>query len=122
MILIDSCGWLEYFSDGPLAEKYFAYLKKTKEVITPSIVLYEVYKKIKKERKEESALMAAAMIQETQIVPLSDFIALTAADISLACSLPMADAIVYATGKLKNANIITSDIHFKKLKNVVFID
>ena len=65
MYLVDSCGWLEYFSDGPLAKKYFTYLKKTKEIITPTIVLFEVYKKIKKGRKEESALMAAAMIQET---------------------------------------------------------
>jgi toxin FitB len=121
MYLIDSCGWLEYFTDGPRANQYFSYLKKTKELVTPSIVLYEVYKKVKQEKKEESALLAVAQIQETLIVPLTEFIALSAADISLRFSLPMADAIIYATAKAKNARVVTGDTHFKNLKNVIFI-
>lgn len=122
MFLVDSCGWLEYFTDGPLADKYYSYLKKTKEIITPSIILYEVYKKIKKEKNEESALLAVAQIQETEIVPFSESLALSSADISLLYSLPMADAIVYATAKSRKAKVITSDIHFKNLESVVFIE
>jgi predicted nucleic acid-binding protein len=121
MILVDSCGWLEFFTDGPLADAYFSYLKKTREIITPTIVLYEVYKKIKKERNEEKALLASAQIKETQIINFSEYIALTAADISLSHSLPMADAIVYATASMKKAKVVTSDQHFKPLKNVIFI-
>lgn len=32
MILVDSYGWLEYFVDNPLAQKYYEYLKKPKEI------------------------------------------------------------------------------------------
>ena len=32
----------------------------------------------------------------------------------------LADLIVYATGLVENAQVVTGDYHFKKLKNVVF--
>lgn len=121
MILVDSCGWLEYFTDGTLAPKYYAYLKRTKEIITPTIILYEIYKKIKKERSEEDALLAVAQIQQTEIIPLADSIALAAADLSLEHKIPMADAIIYATARSQGAKIITSDEHFRELENIVFL-
>lgn len=45
MLLVDSSGWLEYFTDGPLALEYSKYLKDPTKIVTPTIVLYEVYKK-----------------------------------------------------------------------------
>lgn len=122
MILVDSCGWLEYFTEGPQADKYYAYLKKTHEVIVPTIVLYEVYKKIKKETSEEQALLAVAQMQSGVVVQLKESTALSAADHSLQFSLPMADAIVYATAKAENALLVSSDEHFKGLEQVEFIE
>ena len=97
MLLVDSSGWIEFFTDGPLADEYAKYLKDFTKIVTPTIVLYEVYKKIKKERTEEDALFAVSLINRTSVIPLSESIALLAADLSLKHSLPMADAIVYAT-------------------------
>lgn len=121
MILVDSFGWIEFFTDGSLADKYFKYLKDQNKVVTPTIVLYEVYKKIRRERSEEEALVAAAQINKTNIMPLDETIALSAAEISLRNSLPMADAIVYATAESKGVKIATSDPHFENLENVVFV-
>jgi len=47
MKLVDSSGWLEFFTGGPLAEAYGVHLADLSQVITPTIVLYEVYRKIK---------------------------------------------------------------------------
>ena len=47
MYLVDSCGWLEWFTEGPLAEEYRPYLEKNDELLIPAIVLYEVYKVLK---------------------------------------------------------------------------
>jgi hypothetical protein len=58
LTLIDSSGWLEFFTDGPLAEKYASYLSDLPQILTPIVVLYEVYKKIRRERGEEDALVA----------------------------------------------------------------
>lgn len=121
MHLVDSSGWLEYFTDGPLASEYSKYLKDLTKIVTPTIVLYEVYKKIKRERTEEGALLAVSVINKTTVIPLSESIALLAADLSLKHSLPMADAIVYATALEENCKIVTSDMHFKGLERIELI-
>jgi predicted nucleic acid-binding protein len=121
MLLVDSSGWIEFFTDGPLASDYTRYLKDLTKIVTPTIVLYEVYKKIKRERTEEDALLAVSLINRTSVIPLSESIVLLAADLSLKYSLPMADAIVYSTALEENCKVITSDIHFKNLDRVILI-
>lgn len=121
MVLVDSSGWIEFFTDGPLAAEYSKYLKDISKVVVPTIVIYEVYKKIKKEKTEEEALLAVSLINRTSVIPLSESIALLAADLSLKHLLPMADAIVYATALEENCKVVTSDTHFKGLDRVVLI-
>jgi predicted nucleic acid-binding protein len=121
MILIDSSGWIEFFSEGPRVLKYSSYLKDLSNIVTPTIVVYEVYKKIKKDRTEEEALLAVSLMKKTSLIPLEESIALLAADLSLKYTLPMADAMVYATALEKNAELITSDAHFKDLEKVILI-
>ncbi|MBI1822796.1 MAG: type II toxin-antitoxin system VapC family toxin, partial [Nitrospirae bacterium] len=48
--LIDSSGWIEFFTGGRLADRYESYMKDSRKLLTPTIVLYEVYKKIKRDR------------------------------------------------------------------------
>jgi toxin FitB len=112
LTLIDSSGWLEFFTDGPLAEKYASYLSDLAQILTPAVVLYEVYKRIRRERGEEDALVVAAQLQKTQIIPLTDTIAMRAAELSLEHHLAMADAMVYATAMLRGVLLVTSDSDF----------
>lgn len=121
MIIVDSIGWIEYFANGALADVYEKYLLDPDQIVTPSIIFYEVYKKVKRERGEENALTAAAQLMKTEIVPLDSNLALLAGDCSLSNSLPMADAIIYATALHKGCTVVTSDEHFKDLDNVIFI-
>ena len=62
--IIDSFGWIEYFIDGPLSEKYAYYIDKCRpdNCLTPSIILYEVYKIVKREKSEEKAIFAIVHI------------------------------------------------------------
>lgn len=122
-ILIDSYGWIEYFADGPLAESYASYVEKanTENTVTPVIVVYEVYRKIKNAKGEQKALEAYAQMSCTKIAELTSILALKAADISIALSLGMADSIILATAKEHNAQIITSDQHLKDVHGVKFI-
>ena len=120
MTLVDSSGWFEFFTDGPLASSYAHHLRHLSEVITPTIVLYEVYKIIKRQRSEEEALAATVQIGKTRLVPLTDTIALTAADISLTYHVAMADAIVYATSLTEGAKLVTSDADLAPLPGVEY--
>ena len=121
MYTIDSLGWIEFFTEGPLSGKYSKYTGNISKIITPTIILFDVYKKIKRERSEEDALQAVSLMNRTSVITLGESIALLAADLSLQFSLPMADAIVYATAIEENSKVVTSDAHFKGLKSVIFI-
>ena len=124
MILIDSYGWIEYFGDGPLADSYAVFVEKADEkgTVTPTIVIYEVYMKIKSVKGEEKALEAYAQMSRTKIVDLTGSLCLEAADISMSLNLGMADSIIVATAKAYNAQIVTSDEHLKKMDKVKFIN
>jgi predicted nucleic acid-binding protein len=121
VIVIDWSGWLEFLTNGPLAEEYANRLRQPSALITPTIVVDEVYKHSKRLRGEELALDAVAAMQKTKVVPLTDEIALVAADLSLEYKLPMADAIVLATARLYDAEVVTSDVDFKGVEGVTYI-
>lgn len=121
MNLVDSSAWIEFFAGGPLASRIEPFLADEGSILTPTIVLYEVYKLVRRERTEEAALQAVAAIQRTSIVPLTDMVALSAADVSLAHGLAMADAIVYATARVYGADVVTSDQDFEHLPGVTYL-
>jgi predicted nucleic acid-binding protein len=123
LILIDSYGWIEYFGNGPLADSYAPFIEKAdeNETVTPTVVMYEVYKKIKNARGEEKALEAFAQMSQTGIVDLTSSLCLGAADVSIKLNLGMADSIIVATANACHAQIVTSDQHLKDLKGVKFI-
>ena len=76
----------------------------------------------RRERREEEALLVVAQIMKTKTVPLSEEIALSAAETSLKYTLPMADAIVYATAMKEICPVVTSDPHFKGLDEVIYLE
>lgn len=124
MILIDSYGWIEYFAEGPLADNFAAFIEKAdeKQTVTLSIIIYEVYKKIKSAKGEEKALEAIAQMSRTKIVDLTSSLCLKAADVRINLNLGMADAIIVATANEFEAQIITSDQHLKNIKGVKFVN
>jgi toxin FitB len=120
LTLVDSSGWVEYFANGPLVERYVEFLNRPKRVLTPTLVLHEVYKKLKREFGEELALMAAAQMEKTQVAPLTESIAYQAADLGLEYKLSTADSIIYATAVSYGVELVTSDSDFKGLPRVSY--
>jgi predicted nucleic acid-binding protein len=118
VILVDSSGWIEYFTDGPLADEFAPFLEDLPNVITPTIVIFEVFRVIRRQRTEEEAIEAAAQMQKTSVVDLDQFLTLTAADLSIEHGLAMADAIVYATAQVNEAEMVTADSDFEGLEDV----
>jgi toxin FitB len=123
VICIDSYGWIERFTSGPKASRYNEVIDqtRTREIITPTIVVYEVYKRIKQMKGEETALEAVASLSGTSVVDIDQTIALEAADYGIEHGLHMSDALVYATARHHAAELYTSDNHLRKLKSVTFI-
>ena len=57
----------------------------------------------------------------TSMIALTELIPLLAADLSLEHGLAMADAIVYATGRDQEAEVVTGDGDLDGLPGVVYI-
>lgn len=121
MLLVDSCGWLEYLTDGLLADAYAPLIEGDAELLVPAIVFFEVYKFIKRSRGEEAALLVAAQLQRHKVVDLDSVLAMEAADCGIDHGLAMADAVVYATSLHHGAQLVTSDRDFKGLAGVRWI-
>ena len=118
MNLVDSSGWLEYFADGPNAECFAPPIEDTANLIVPSIILYEVFKKVLQHKDEATALQSVAFVYQGKVVDLDAEIALDAARISVGDSLPMADSIILATGSRHEAVIWTQDSDFQNIEGV----
>ena len=121
MTIVDACGWLEWFTDGELSNKYEKYLRDIGNLHTPTIILYEVYKILKREVGEEKGLLAVGYMKSSTIIPLDEPLALAAADIALHEGLAMADAIIVAAARSYNCKVITSDSDLEGQQNVIFI-
>jgi predicted nucleic acid-binding protein len=120
---VDSSGWVEYLGNGAKADAFAEYLETQETLLLPTIIVYEVYKKLLREQTlmlAEKFLSIAFSFQEREIA-LDVSMAALAAKKSLAANLPMADAIIYATAQAHQAELITSDVHFSGLPGVTLI-
>lgn len=118
MIVVDSSGWIEFFVDGPYATEFAARLKNPANIIAPTVAIYEVYKWVKRQRSEDDALDAVATMRRTTVADLTEEIALTAADLSLAHGLAMADAMMLAFARSYRAELLTTDSIFESINGV----
>jgi len=122
-VVVDSTGWVEFLGNGPKADAFAKYLDNPQDVLLPTIVVYEVYKKILREQGQTLAerFLSHAFAFHERELPLDIALAALAAKTSLDANLPMADAIIYASARAHEAELITSDAHFKGLPGVTLL-
>ena len=121
--VVDSSGWIEYLGDGPKAESFAKYLDKPEFVLLPTIVVYEVYNKLRREcttRLAQDFLSGAFGFHE-RIIDVDVSMVEFAARISIECKLAMADAMIYAAARTCRATLVTGDFHFSGLDSVILI-
>ena len=120
MNVVDSSAWLEYFANGSNASFFAPAIERTEELLVPSLVLYEVFKRVLQQRGEGHALQVVAVMQQGAVIDLDAGLALVAARISLERKLPMADSIILATAQVYEATVWTQDADFKGLPGVQY--
>ena len=120
MNLVDSSAWLEYFADGPNAGFFESPITRKSELIVPTVVIFEVFKRILQQRGEEESLRAVSALHGGTIIALSAELAVLAAGLSYELKLPMADSLILATAQAHNAVIWTQDADFEHIAGVKF--
>ena len=120
MNLVDSSAWLEYFAAGPNSGFFASAVENARDLVVPTIVILEVYKRISQQRNTRSALEAVAILQQGRVIDLTATLAIAAARISQSGKLPLADSVILATARTENAIIWTQDADFEGLPQVKY--
>lgn len=118
LYLVDSSGWIEYIGDGPKAIKFASFLEREESLLMPTIVLYEVFKKLTRTAEKIVAHRFLSHAFRAREVLLDSSLAMAAASVSLEHGLAMADSIIYATARENQALLITTDLDFQDLPGV----
>jgi predicted nucleic acid-binding protein len=121
MNLVDSSGWLEYFSGGTNSVAFAPIIQATDELVVPTVCMYEVFKRMLALRGEEAALQAMGIMSLGTIADLTRDIAVNAAFISSESKMAMADSIILATARAHYASLWTQDEDFEGISEVKYI-
>jgi predicted nucleic acid-binding protein len=118
--VVDTSAWIEWLVGSALGQKLGNEFPDRQRCIVPTIVQLELSKWLTREMGEDKADQVIAYTQKCVVAPLDTSIALLAAEMHREYKLATADAIVYATARQQQADLLTCDTHFKGLTGVVF--
>ncbi len=110
-MVVDSSVWIEILRDGPLAKKCNAAIHR-QSIRVPTLVLHEVYKKLRQKISEDVALEAVAALSRYEILDLTRAVAIRAGDLAVQFKLGTADSIVLAHAEILGEPLITLDNDF----------
>lgn len=121
MNVVDTSGWLEYFTDGENAAFFAPAIEDTAQLVVPVICIYEVFKKVLQNQGQAMAEIHTADLVKGKVVELNTSLAMSAAMLSAELKLPMADSMILAITREQNATLWTQDEHFKGLPGVQYV-
>jgi predicted nucleic acid-binding protein len=121
MRVVDTSAWIEWLMLSDTGQEIAKFLPEQNEWIVPTIVQLELSKWLTREVGEDKADQVIAYTKNCVVVPLDTHIALQAAELCRVHKLATADAIVYATALVNDADLLTCDAHFQDLPNIKLI-
>ena len=119
--LVDSSGWIKYFTDGPNASSFALAIEEPKGLVVPTLSLLEVYRWMLRQHGEGPAVQAIALMRQGTEIALDAALALQAAQLGLQWKLPLADSVMLATAWAHQATLLTQDADFEGIPEVEFI-
>ena len=120
MNLVDSSAWLEYFTDSPHADNFAKPIEDIGNLLVPTVCILEVFRTTLRQRDENAALQAVALMEQGTVAVLDTAIALSAAKFGAEYKLPLADSIILATARAHGALLWTQDADFKGIDGVKY--
>lgn len=122
MRAVDTSAWAEWIVRSATGRLVKTELPKREAWLVPTIVQLELAKWAHRTLGADKASRIIAFSQKRIVVSLDTPIAVRAAALCREHKLATADAIVYATARAYDAELLTCDAHFKDLPNVTYIE
>ena len=121
MHVIDTSAWIEWLTGSPAGEAIAQQLPDRRDRLVPTIVQLELARWLAREQRHRTAEEVIGLTHLCTIVSLNTKIALAAADACRDHGLATADAIIFATARVYDADLLTCDRDFEDLPGVIYI-
>ena len=118
MNVVDSSGWIEFFTAGKNGPVFKPVIEQRDELIVPVIALYEVHKILSRQMPVEVVDTFLDVMRLGRVVELTDLRAIAASKASGTHGLAMADAAMYSIAQEFKATFWTQDVDYRGLSNV----
>ncbi len=121
-VLIDSWAWIEYWRGSKYAGKASKYIEGAETAVLSTINLAEIFFWVLRHYDEKKAEEKRETLKKRcYLIPPDEEIAVDAARFKRTLKLSLADSIILATAKTRDAKVVTGDKHFKGLSDTLFI-
>jgi predicted nucleic acid-binding protein len=121
-VLIDSWAWIEYWRGGPSSAKAAEYIEGSDMALASTINLTETffwvldhYGEKKAEEKRET------LKKRCFLIPVDERISVEAARLKQSLKTSLADSLILATARGREAKVVTGDPDFRKIPDAIFI-
>lgn len=117
---MDSSAWLSYFF--ATSEQVKKIIESNSMLYTSVISIFEIKRKLMRDGFEGDLEGVLTFIENRSIViNLDEDISRSAADLSIQYKLHAMDALIYASAKAMDSELVTADSDFGKLDDVMII-
>lgn len=120
VIVVDSCGWLSYFTDDVNADFFAKAIEDPKQVLVPGVVVYEVCRRLSHLYGTEGEAQGFAFMSLARLAPGDWMLFRQAARAAAEHRLALADAIIWQTAQAHGAALYTQDADLQGLPGVVY--
>ena len=121
MHVLDTSAWIEWLAGSSAGKSIAQHLPDRRERLVPTIVQLELAKWLSREQRHQTAEEVIGLTNLCTIVSLDTKIALAAAEAFHTHGLATADAIIFATARTFDAQLLTCDRDFENLPGVIFV-
>ena len=122
MNVVDSSGWIEFFTAGANGLLFKPVIEQTDQLLVPVINIFEVHKVLSRKLPAGAVLSCLDVMRQGRMLDLTDRRAVAAADIAAKHKLAMADAVIYSMAREFGATLWTQDVDYEGLAGVKYFE
>ncbi len=120
--MIDSWTWIEYWKGSRFSDPAAKHIEGSEIAILSTINITEVFFSVLRDYDEKQAEQKlATMKKRCFLIPPDEKIAVAAAKLKRALKMSLADSLILATARAREARVVTGDKDFKGLPDTLFI-
>ena len=121
MNVVDSSGWIEFFTAGASGILFKPVIEQRDQLLVPAINIYEVHKLLSRKLPAGAVLSCLDVMRQGRVLDLTDRRAVAAADIAAKHKLAMADAVIYSMAREFDGTLWTQNVDYEGLVGVNYL-